>query len=85
MAVTGTGEENRGGNSFAASQGMLRGEMMDTERACNSFWEKEGTGAGATGAEGVLAAAQQGMLQQWPPLQQHDFNEGEVPDIEMIG
>jgi len=61
MAVTGIEEENRGANSFAAGEGSVRREMMDADSACNSFWDEEGTWAGATGAEGVLGAAQHGL------------------------
>jgi hypothetical protein len=85
MAVIGIGEENRGGNSFAASEGKVRRETIDADSTCNSFWEEEETGAGVTGAEGDLGAAQQGMVQQWLPLQQHDFTVVEGPDIARIG
>jgi hypothetical protein len=56
---------------------------MDADSVCNSCWEEEGSGAGATGAD--LGAAQQGMLQQWPILRQHDLDAGEVPDIATVG
>jgi hypothetical protein len=52
---------------------------------CNSFWADEGTGTGATGAEGPLGAAQHAMAQQCRPARQHDFAAGEAPDIATIG
>jgi hypothetical protein len=85
MAVIGGSEGTREGNSFAAREGKVNREMMDADSACNSCWEEEGSGAGATGADGVLGAAQQGMWQQRPPLRQHDLTVGEVPDIATIG
>ena len=68
-----------------ASEGKVRREMTDADSPCNSFWDEEETGAGATGAEGVVGAAQHGILQQWAPLRQHDFAVGEVPDIAITG
>jgi hypothetical protein len=79
MAVIGGAEETREGNSFAAREGKVNKEIMDADSACNSCWEEEGTGAGATGAEGVFRAAQHGILQQPPPLRQHDFTVGVAP------
>ena len=59
--------------------------MTDVDSACNSFWEVEGTGAGATGAAGTVGAAQHAILQQCRQWPQHDFAAGEVPDVAMTG
>jgi hypothetical protein len=63
MAGIGIGEENRGGHSFADSEGQARGGTTGGAITCISFWEDEGTGAGTTGAEGVPGAAQQALVQ----------------------
>ena len=83
-AVTGADEENRDGFSLAGSEGVVRMEMTDMDNTCDSFWEVE-RGTGATGAEGDFGAAQQAILQQCRPLQQHDFAADEVPDTAMTG
>jgi hypothetical protein len=85
MAVNGADEENRRGHSFAVSGSGVSREMMDADSACNSFWELEGTGAGATGAEGALGTAQHAILQRCMPWQQHRCAAGELPGIATIG
>jgi len=85
MAVIGTDKAKREGYSFAASEGSVRREITDVDSACNSFWAEDGTGAGGTGAEGALDAAQHsifGQCWQWP---QQDFAAGEVPGIATTG
>jgi hypothetical protein len=60
-------------------------ETPVTVITCNSFCELEdGTGAGARGEAPSFDAAQQALLQQWPPLQQ-DFAAGAVPCIATTG
>jgi len=80
MAVIGTNEENREGRRVAGSETGVSGEMTGVDSACNSFWEEDGTGVGATGADGPLEAAQHGILQQCPPWQQHDLAAHEAPE-----
>jgi hypothetical protein len=84
MAVIGADEDGREGILFAESEGKLRWETIEAESACNSFWEAERTGAGATGAEGPFCPAQQAELQQGRLLQ-HVFVTGEIPDVATIG
>jgi hypothetical protein len=67
MTVSRADEENRGEKLLPQSKDGGRKEMTDIDRACNSFCEVEG--AGTTGAEGRLGAAQHAILQpcrQWP-------------------
>ena len=63
----------------------MRSETLETAITCNSIWEEEETGTGATGAEGVFGAEQQGILQQWWPGQQHELVAGAVPAKAITG
>jgi hypothetical protein len=84
MAVIGRNEENRGGCAFAGNEGKVSTETTDAETTCNSFWEAEGTGTGATGAKGTFDAAQHAESQQCRPTQQV-FAGDEAPDEATIG
>ena len=85
MVAVGAGEEDSGKNLFASSGGKVRSETLETAITCNSIWEEEETGTGATGAEGVFGAEQQGILQQWWPGQQHELVAGAVPAKAITG
>src|SRR5438132_700838 len=64
MAMTEAGEGARAGTSSAEREGSAKTEARDAPSACNSFWEVEGRGDGATGSEGAFDFSQQAGVEQ---------------------
>ena len=62
MAVTEVNETARDGSSSRKLKGNANDETTDAANACNSFWDVEGTGAGATGAEGAFGLTQHAVV-----------------------